>query len=74
MTGTELRELERHARDFAWNLGTVGGGYGSTSRGRLTSVNVLDALVASGLKLVADEDGVASAALFTRPPVRVKVP
>lgn len=67
MNGSDLRELERHARDFAWNLGTVGGGYGATSRGRLASVTILDALVASGLKLVPDTDGVASAALFTRP-------
>lgn len=66
MNSSDLREQERHARDLAWNLGTVWGGYGATSLRRPASVTILDALVMSGLKLVPDAEGVASAALFTR--------
>lgn len=66
MTGSDLRELESFARDFAWSLGAVGRGR------RLSSRDVLEGLVASGLRLSSDDEGVASAALFTSIPEVVR--
>lgn len=60
MNGSDIRELSRHARDLAWELHQLAGG-------RPSSFLVLDALASAGLTLVKDDEGVASAALFTHP-------
>lgn len=65
MTASDIRELERCAREFAWSLGDVW----TRRDGRPSSVTILEALQASGMTLQADSDGLASAALFTAPRV-----
>lgn len=60
MTSEDLKTQVRLADQLAYNLRQF-------CDGDETTVNVvLDALACSGLKLLPDRDGIASAALFTK--------
>lgn len=59
MTGTDIRELDRRVKVLVDELRDLGAEVASV-------LLVLDALASTGLLLVDDEEGVASAAFFTR--------
>ena len=61
MTGSDIRELDRRVRELVDEMLDLGADGVSTSL-------VLDALASTGITLVEDREGVASAAFFTRVP------